>query len=237
MNNVTALSSVVDADRLYIANEHIEFQRFLKNWDFNYTSQISKIDLFNPTITAQYRDEQIKYFVKIFYHSRGHFKDFLWHLGNHAPNKVLKDIILKNIEEEFNGDYISHEQMYIDFAKQMGVNLTNVILNEEYYLPTIREFNNNHIRWLYQKPWDTQFAAFSAYERLDKTDYEALTAIFPKEHIFFTTHRKAEHFEKTYNELFTIWEKDWQDVSIAFDFIAKTQVKMWKDLSDAVSAV
>lgn len=212
-------------------------QEFLSIWDADYKEKISKIDLFNPSITAQYSDEQIKYFVKIFYHSRGHFKDFLWHLGNHAPNRNIKEIVLKNIEEEFNGDYLSHEQMYLDFANKIGVDLMEVILQEDCYLPEIREFNNGHVKWLYKHPWDVQFAAFSAYERLDKTDYEALTVLFPQEHIFFKVHREAEHFDKTYNELASIWDRDPHNVNIAFDFIARTQTKMWKDLSVAISKV
>ncbi|MDF1654825.1 MAG: iron-containing redox enzyme family protein [Coxiellaceae bacterium] len=212
-------------------------QDYLVAWDADYKESISKIDIFNPSVTAQYSNDQIKYFIKIFYHSRGHFKDFLWHLGNYAPNVDLKKIILKNIEEEFNGNYISHEQMYLDFAKQMDVDLTDVILNEDNYLPEIREFNNAHVKWLFRQPWDVQFAAFSAYERLDKTDYEALTAIFPKEHIFFKVHREAEHFDKTYNELSKIWDREAKNVNKAFDFIYVTQAKMWKDLSIAISKV
>lgn len=210
-------------------------QEFLENWDKEYKEKISGIDLFNPKIAAQYSNKQLQYFVKIFYHSRGHFKDFLWHLGNYAPNKIHKDIILKNIEEEFNGNYPSHEQMYIDFAQQMGVDLTETIINEDYYLPEIRAFNNSHVGWLFKKPWEIKFSAFSAYERLDQTDYEALTALFPNEHIFFKVHREAEHFDKTYNELINIWNKEPQKVGIAFEFIAKTQIRMWQDMSNAMA--
>ena len=222
-------------------DDHIEeglpstLEDFLKEWDIKYKEKIKEVDLFNPKITGQYSSDQMKYFVKIFYHSRGHFKDFLWHLGNYAPNKVFTEIILKNIEEEFNGDYLSHEGMYLDFAKQMNVDLTDVILNEDDYLDEIREFNTGHVRWLYKQPWDVQFSAFSAYERLDKTDYEALSTLFDKEHIFFKVHRQAEHFDKTYNELVKIWNRDPNNVNTAFSFIARTQIKMWKDLSIAVS--
>lgn len=233
MSTPLALNTVDQAD--YLVQDGL--QEFLSIWDDDYKEKISKIDLFNPSITSQYSDEQIKYFVKIFYHSRGHFKDFLWHLGNYAPNRNLKEIILKNIEEEFNGDYLSHEQMYLDFANKMGVDLTEVILQEDYYLPEIREFNKGHVKCLYKQPWDVQFAAFSAYERLDKTDYEALTALFPQEHIFFKVHREAKHFDKTYNELISIWDRDPNSINIAFDFIASMQIKMWKDLSVAVSKV
>lgn len=210
-------------------------QDFLGLWDANYNEKIREIDIFKPGAAAKYSSEQLQYFVKIFYHSRGHFKDFLWYLGNHSPSKTIKDIVLQNIEEEFNGDYPSHEEMYIDFAKKMNVDLTKVILNEESYLPEIREFNEGHTKWLGKQPWDAQFAAFSAYERLDKTDYEALTALFPDEHIFFKVHREAEHFDKTYNELQKIWACDSTKVRIAFNFIEKTQIKMWEDLSNAIS--
>ncbi len=41
-------------------------------------------------------------------------------------------------------------------------------------------------------------------------------------------HREAEHFDKTYNELLNIWEKDSHKVRTAFEFIEKTQTKMWE---------
>jgi hypothetical protein len=208
---------------------------FLSSWDAAYKTQIKDIDLFHPSIASQYTAEQMQYFVKIFYHSRGHFKDFLWHLGNHAPNDRLKQIILKNIEEEFNNDCLSHEQMYLNFAKKMKVDLTDVILKEDCYLPEIRAFNNGHVQWMYKQPWPVQFAAFSAYERLDTTDYEALTALFPEDHVFFRIHREAKHFDKTYQELVAIWDEDPGHVHIAFDYIAKTQTKMWKDMANAMS--
>ncbi|MDF1795034.1 MAG: hypothetical protein P1U63_00715 [Coxiellaceae bacterium] len=117
MNDITAAS----APKAFDQSEDIvrgSLEEFLIAWDSDYKGKISNIDLFNPKVTTQYSQDQIKYFIKIFYHARAHFKDFLWHLGNYAPNKNIKEIVLKNIEEEFNGDYISHEQMYLDFAKK-----------------------------------------------------------------------------------------------------------------------
>ena len=77
------------------------FKKFLEDWDVGYKNKIKDIDLFNAEVISKYSNEQRSYVVKIFYHSRGHFKDFLWHLGNHAPSKVIKDIILKNIERAY----------------------------------------------------------------------------------------------------------------------------------------
>ncbi|MDF1761555.1 MAG: iron-containing redox enzyme family protein [Coxiellaceae bacterium] len=215
--------------------EHKELQEYLHNWDAEYKEKMSHIDIFDSAVTSQYSNEQLQYFVKIFYHSRGHFKDFLWHLGNYAPSKNIKDIILKNIEEEFNGEHSSHEQMYLDFARKLGVDLTEVIVDEVDYLPEIRKFNKLHIEWLYKQPWDVRFAAFSAYERLDKTDYEALTTLFPDEHIFSKVHREAEHFDRTFNELGAIWSRDPNNVIMAFEFICSTQAEMWQDLSIAIT--
>jgi hypothetical protein len=226
------ISDVVQSSKL----EHTDLNSFLSAWDADYEARIKSIDLFNRSIAQNYTTEQIQYFIKIFYHARGHFKDFLWHLGNYAPNKNLKDIILENIEEEF-GDTISHEQLYIDFATQMGVDLTDVMINREYYLPEIKAFNEGHVRWSYAHCWDAQFASFSAYERLDSTDYEALTNLFPNEHLFFKIHRKAKHFDKTYEELLAIWDRDPTNIYTAFDFITKTQTKMWQDLSIAIAKV
>ncbi len=236
MNDVTA---PISNRKTQTTNKAVDesLDAFLEAWDAVYKAELAKIELFDREKTLTYTDAQIKYFVQIFYHSRGHFKDFLWHLGNHAPNKAIKDIVLKNIEEEFSGDNPSHEQLYIDFAEKMGVDLSETIAKKAHYLSTIQEFNEGHVRWLSEHTWESQFAAFSAYERLDETDYEALTGLFPEEHIFFEIHRKATHFDKTYEPLLKIWSQNSSIVSTAFEFIKTTQLKMWKDLSDAISTV
>src|SRR5438105_4563325 len=98
-------------------NKIIELEAFFKQWDEDYKAQAKNIDLFNPVLVAQWTSEQRCHLIQIFYHSRGHFRDFLWHLGNFTPDKFSKDIILENIAEEFNAADLSHEQLYLDFSK------------------------------------------------------------------------------------------------------------------------
>jgi hypothetical protein len=62
---------------------------FLHEWDKDYKLQTVRIDLFKREKVKQWSKAQRQYFIKIFYHSRGHFNNFLWHLGNYAP--VLKN--------------------------------------------------------------------------------------------------------------------------------------------------
>ncbi|MCI5055149.1 MAG: iron-containing redox enzyme family protein [Flavobacteriales bacterium] len=207
---------------------------FLKNWDDEYEKSVINIDLFNPGLVSQLSEFQKQYFVKVFYHSRGHFSDLLWYLGNFAPDKEAKDIILHNISEEFNGDYQSHEQLYLDYARSVGVDLKNEFLENTYYTREMYEFNRSHLEWASQHDWDHCFSAFSAYERLDAIDYTFLSSIQSEEHVFFKIHRKAKHFEKTCGVLERIWERNSQAVEKAFSFIAKKQAAMWIDLSDSV---
>src|SRR5258708_5132895 len=108
-----------------IKNQLRELDTFLQKWNEEYETKAKKITLFDKTLTSQWQDVQRKHFIKVFYHSRGHFSGFLFHLGNFAPNKILKNMILKNIEEEFSGDNPSHEQLYLDFASEEGVDLSN----------------------------------------------------------------------------------------------------------------
>ncbi len=65
-------------------------------------------------------------------------------------------------------------------------------------------------------------------------DYELLSKVIEPEHIFFELHRKAKHFDWTYESLDTMWQQDPSKVKEAFIFVGNTQAKMWKDLSDAV---
>ena len=207
---------------------------FLNEWDVVYRDRIKSIALFNPTLTLTWSNGQKAYFAKVFYHSRGYFRDFLWYLGNFAPNKTIKMIILENIAEEFNNDNPSHEQHYLDFAKTMGADLSDEILNQTNYTSEMREFNKKHIFWLHQNNWESGFAAFSAYERLDAIDYKLLLPVTSPEHSFFKIHREAEHFSKTYQELKNIWIQNKVKVLDAFNFISETQAEMWQNLSDSV---
>jgi len=195
---------------------------------------MENIDLFNAKLTQNWSLEQKQHFVKVFYHSRGHFRDFLFFLGNFAPNKKIKLIFLENIREEFGDDNLSHEQLYLDYAKTLGVDLKPEIIEEKYYTSEMRQFNKAHIKWMLSKDWESQFAAFSAYERLDSTDYTKLLSLSEKEHKFFTIHRVAKHFEKTYRELTILWNKNPAKVEEAFAFVADVQLKMWKDLSNTI---
>lgn len=208
---------------------------FLIQWDNDYKKNVIGLNLFNRDLVKKWSNSQRQFFIKIFYHSRGHFKDFLWHLGNYAPNKNIKDIILKNIEEEFGEDK-SHEELYLDFCAEEGIDLSTEYIDNKYNIQKMREFNTLHLDWLYaHKNWISKFAAFSAYERLDSTDYTFLSnALFEdstKEHLFFKIHRQAEHFEKTYIDLLDSWITNKDLVVEAFTFIADSQLKMWQDLS------
>jgi hypothetical protein len=233
------ITQVGDSRDNELKKNYEELNNFLKEWDTNYKSQAEKINLFNKTLTSEWRNSQRKYFIKIFYHSRGHFSDFLFHLGNYAPNKVFKEMILENIKEEFSGDHLSHEQLYLDFALKEGVDLSNEHFENKYYIEKMKQFNSIHMEWLYKhKNWDSKLSAFSAYERLDSTDYELLSNVLfnrlEDEHVFFKIHREADHFDKTYSGLITAWQENRHLVEEAFSFVEKIQLDMWRDLSDEI---
>jgi len=216
-------------------------QKFIKNWDINYKTEISRIDLFNAELTAKYSDKQKTGFVKTFYHIRGHFYKFLWLLGNQAPNKEAKKQILYNIEEEFGGDSPSHEQLYFEFSKSLGLDIADEFLSEENHLPFIKDFNLRHLEWLNKNNWLGKWFAFSAYERLDNIDYANLLdlarsfGVTGQGLMFFIVHNKADHFDRTYHGLVESWNLDQNVVKEAFSFIGKHQIAMWKALSEVVS--
>jgi hypothetical protein len=224
-----------------LANEIqiVKLNDFLTEWESAYLNQINTIPLFCVEKTNHWSNQQKIYFVKLFYHVRGHFNKFLWLLGNFAPNHEIKKKILENIAEEFGTD-ISHEELYLDFANCMGANLSKELTEEESYLPFIQQFNKGHIEWLVKNDWDNRWAAFSAYEKLDNIDYGKLLSLAisldtPKEgQIFFKIHNNANHFEKTSDELINIWIKNSKKIKAAFMFIANHQIKMWQQLSDSI---
>ncbi len=213
---------------------------FLTSWDLEYKGKTKKLDLFNPSITAQYTDDQKEYFARTFYHIRGHFYKFLWMLGNNAPNKELKNQILYNIEEEFGGDSPSHEELYFEFTKALKLDITDEFLTEKNHLPFIKEFNLKHLEWLKDNDWPGKWAAFSAYERLDNIDYANLLGLARSFGVtghgltFYIIHNKADHFDRTYQNLVEVWKLDQYKVKEAFGFIGSHQINMWKILSDTI---
>jgi hypothetical protein len=219
-----------------------DLDQFLDLWDQEYNLCMSKIDLFNSTLTAQLSIEQRQFFAKAFYHARGHFHSFLWFVGNHTDNKSMKDLILHNIAEELNGGAISHEQMYFEFAKSLGVDIGEEFITEENYLPFLKDFNKGHIKWLYKNSNYARTSALAAYERLDNIDYVSLLSLAEsldvekKGLIFFKVHVKVKHFETIEDQIREIWKLDQDQVKGAFKFIAGHQLKMWRQLSDAVFA-
>ena len=210
---------------------------FMAEWEAAYGDEIKKIAIFNPEITSKWTKAQIEKFVRIFYHARGHFHEFLWYLGNHAENREVKRIVIDNIAEEFNGGAASHEQMYIEFAKSHDVDLTDEYVEGKTYVPEIQDFNKGHLRWLASHSAEHGFAAFSAYERVDNVDYGSLAVLAEsfgtsrKGLIFFNVHLKAQHFETTEGYLNEIWEKNSDLVRESFNFITYHQLKMWRSLS------
>jgi hypothetical protein len=220
-----------------------ELNSFLENWDVTYKQSVAHIPLFIDNITREWSDKQKKFFVKIFYHARGHFHNFLWHMGNHAPNLDAKEIILKNIMEEFGGRAQSHEKLYITFAESLGVHdIYDETLNQQNNLPFIKKFNHGHIeRLITNLSWEDNLSVFSAYERLDNIDYANLLklvkslGVSEKDSLFFRVHIHVEHFQTTHSTLQAVWIKDKQTVMDAFSFIASHQLQLWKNLSDAIS--
>lgn len=218
-----------------------ELKVFLKSWDETYKQKAALIPLFMDTATSKWNSEQKRFFVKIFYHVRGHFHDFLWHMGNHAESKRAKEIILHNIMEEFGGHAQSHEKLYIDFAKSLGAHdINDEILNQQNNLSFIQKFNYGHIEWLMNHKWDDNLSLFSAYERLDNVDYTNLMKLIKslgvpeKDSVFFKVHMGVKHFEATETNLLEIWIKNKQIVIDAFKFIASHQLQMWENLSNVV---
>jgi hypothetical protein len=119
-------------------NIDVSLSDYLDWGDNNYKNSIKKIPLFNPRKTVKWSSAQREYFVKTFYHVRGHFHCFLWFMGNIAPDKKSKHMIVQNIMEEFGENGLSHERLYYEFGKSLSVDLSNEITGQQHYLPFIQ---------------------------------------------------------------------------------------------------
>ena len=218
----------------------VPMEEYIARKDKEYKEDMAKISLFHSE--TQWSTAQKQRFVKVFYHLRGHFHDFLWIMGNFAPDKKCKDVILHNISEEFGGSRNSHEILYMNFAKSQGVDLISEMISEENYVDYARKFNKEHLQWLLSHNWNAKQAAFSAYERLDNIDYPYLLQTAKsnfkvtdnKALAFFFVHTKVEHFDATQDLLQEIWESDPRSIQEAFSFIYSHQLQMWKTLATDV---
>ena len=216
----------------------LSFQEYLDNWDKNYRAAVEKLPVFNnPKVVAEWPLARKKFFVKLLYHARGHFSDFLWYMGNVAPSKKEKDLVLHNFSEEFGGHAPSHEQLYFYFAKELGVS-PEILMSDDFYLGFLKEFNKGHLDWLRSNGWEGCLAAYSAYERLDNLDYKNLLTIAQnmklttKGLVFFKVHYEAEHFDVTESAINAIWETHKPQVIASFDFIANHQIAMWTKFAE-----
>lgn len=220
-------------------NSGMTLRKFIASHDQAYADELKKIPLFNPEKSRLLSFQQKQYVAKVFYHLRGHFHDFLWILGNFAPTPELKDIVIKNIAEEF-GYRCSHEELYIRFAEAFGVNILHEISEETSYLPFARAFNYGHKKWLVEHNWDEKLCAFAAYERLDNVDYPHLFNLAnsfdlsEKQLAFFRVHMTVTHFENTEEQIAKVWHSNNNRVMQAFYFIYGHQLQMWKNLSEVV---
>lgn len=235
------MKGTYQVEKMQIVKVSETFNQFLEIWDKEYVSQTKKIALFDKNTTTKWSTHQREYFVKLLYHQRAHFGDVLWYMGNFAPDAMTKEMILDNMRDEFGKNGRSHEKLYLDFAKDMGVDLTYELLEEKFYLPFLREYNRGHLQWLREHSWPDRLAAFAALERLDNLDYTNLKNVVESfnlekvDLLFFKVHIYVKHFEGAEScQLDNIWNQQPDMVKDVFNFIGKYQINIWKKISDTV---
>lgn len=219
----------------------MEIHQFLEEWDSEYYQRAIKIPLFQKKITNSFTRQQQQKFVQILYHIRGHFGEFLWQLGNFAPGKVEKEIIIGNIRDEFGKNGQSHEALYYLFANEIGVDLKYELLEEKHYAPFAKEYIKGQMIWLRDNPWHDKLAGFAAIERLDNMDYIFLKNVAESFDVkgkgltFFNVHICVDHFESILkNLLLKQWNTNSEVVKRNFKFVMEYQLNMWNTFSDVL---
>lgn len=224
-------------------NERLSYNKdftdnFIQEWEYNYKMQMAEIQIFNPQFVSSWSNKQKRYFIKLLYHQRAHFHDILWIMGNSAPNNLERKLILENIYDEFGKYGRSHEDLYMDFAKSFGIDLSDEIIDEKYYLNFLREYNKGHMKWLKSKDWEHKIAGFAAIERFDNIDYTSLyqTAIaMGAKHEglnFFLAHMYVDHFDNLKNGTFmSLCYNKPEIIRSTFNELGKYQLDIWKKIS------
>jgi pyrroloquinoline quinone (PQQ) biosynthesis protein C len=212
-----------------------KFQKYIAQWGLSYQQGIQKIPLFQNEVDLN--NEQIKDFIRTFYHLRGHFYKLLWMLGSYkATTSAVKNLLLQNLDGEFGGDKKSHDRLYLDFAMSHGIDLSKEPLEENFYLQFAKNYNDNHIRFILNQSFEACWGMFSAYEYLDNEDYSNLYNLSKKftaekDLVFFKVHMNANHFASTLQILEKVYLLNPNEVELGFDFVMNTQLEMWQELS------
>lgn len=217
---------------------------FLRNIDRKQNLAYSQIRLFDESEITKLTDPQKKWFVKVFYHTRGHFDRLLWTRLVNSTEKEDKIKILTYIAEEAGledgQNRSSHEKLFEKFANSLGVNLTPEVTEREGNLPFVQDFNFKLINWFKKSPRKMNEILFGAYEKRDNGDYEhalktaKALGVSGEGLDFFEVHRNANHFEKTSGNLQEYWNDNPNIVKMGFQMIYANQLQMWQNLSDTV---
>jgi len=215
-----------------------DMDEFLARWDDSYLRGLRDIPMFDVRITSQWSREQQQRFARTFYHVRGHFGEVLWAMGNAIPSSTVKNIILANIRDEFGGAGPSHESLYLELVRELGVELTGEYARNDDYLPFLRQYNDLQVHAIRTSDAASSIIGFAAGERLDHLDYSGLRGIFESFGLpvhklgFFTAHIDAEHFESPLaGELLELWRADRERVKDVFEQVRHFQLAMWHTLS------
>lgn len=224
--------------------EQLPLETFLKEIDERQKSAYGKIPLFDKAQTDTWTEKQKPWFVKVFYHTRGHFDRLLWTRLMNSKTEEDKQKILTYMAEEAGLEdgksYLPHEQLFERFAKSMGVALTPEVTEREGFLPFVHDFNFNLISYFKTDDQSMGEILFMAYERLDNLDYESMYNVARALGVsgdaleFFEVHKDAKHFDKTSGNIQKLWNEDPEKVKRGFETIYANQLKMWQGLSDSV---
>ena len=218
----------------------MDLNEFLSQWQKDYSDRCAVMPLFDPDKTAKLSLDQRALFARVFYHARGHFHTFLWHLGSKVTDEAAKDVVLANIREEFGGSGQSHESLYATFAEFCGVNSDDELLHPTANFDYIQRFNDGHLRYIVRQDEDSAWSAFAAYERLDNVDYANLYrlaksfSLIDRATKFFSVHCVVEHFQAASPILLRIWNRNPGAVMNGFRFIADHQIELWMNLGQTV---
>src|SRR5262249_92764 len=123
-----------------------ELEQFLSEWDRQYLDALSRIDLFQPGITSSWTRVQQQRLVQLFFHIRGGFSGILLELGNAAPDAHSKNIILKNLHDEFGDTGPTHRELFLRLGRAVGADLSREHVEKRYNTPFVQQYNDVQVR-------------------------------------------------------------------------------------------
>ena len=175
-------------------------------------------------------------FARAFYFIRYNFYRLNFIVGSRSgPDEIFWSGLVQSLYEEVGGGGSkSHNELYRDFLKEVGVKSERGLKQPAFAV----RFNQAWEEYCINAPFEEALAGVAVFEILDQPDYALLFNVMKEAGIskrglrFFGVHAQAQHFDFFQEIVARLWKHKRGQRSLlkAASFVNSSQRQMWSDL-------